>query len=253
VNRSDTFWSIAECVIIDTLGIGLVTKGGDPVSTAAPTQPSLWAINRFGAGVAGELWWRVPTALAAAVSRAMDTYEASQMNTYHAFGSARWPLQYEELVNHLQAVPTAVPLRPPGAFYQLIIVGGHVLLPWYFAKTPGVDMRDVRPGRSFGLLARSVVTDFGPAPRWHQAPLPLMPADEEDERDVAQISQILGQVDPRPKTLIVGYACNAHQGLLRVCWGDAALAAGGEFHWYHHEELPLPAGRVPARPHSDDQ
>ena len=110
MNRSDTFWSIAECVIIDTLGIGLVTKGGDPVSTAAPTQPSLWAINRFGAGVAGELWWRVPTALAAAVSRAMDTYEASQMNTYHAFGSARWPLQYEELVKCLLPRETEVRL-----------------------------------------------------------------------------------------------------------------------------------------------
>jgi hypothetical protein len=221
------------------------------VSTSERTRPSEWAIDRFGEHVAGELWHRVPMALAAAIRRAMDTQEASQMHTLHAFGSARWGLVYEELVNHLRTVPGAIPIRAPRAFYQLVIVGGDVLLPWHYAKTTGLDMREVRPGRSFGVLARSVLATFGPPSHWQQPALPLMPADEEDERDIARISEVLAELDFRPRTLIVGYSCNPRQGLLRVGWGDAALAPDGAFDWHHYDELPIPPARVP-RPRSGE-
>ncbi|MFC0532811.1 hypothetical protein [Phytohabitans kaempferiae] len=212
--------------------------------TDAMAQPAPWVIDRFGDKLAAELWHRVPMALAAAVRRALDAHVASQMNTNHAFGSARWPLQYEELVTHLQALPNAMPIRPTRAFYQLIIVGGHVLLPWHYGKQAGVDMREVRPGKSLGLLARSILAHFGPEPRYQQMPLPSMPKDD-DEPDVAQISEILANMNPPPKTIVVGYACNAHQGLLRVCLGDAALGMDGEFQWYHCDALPMPAVHVP--------
>lgn len=213
--------------------------------TDAMAQPAPWVVDRFGEDLAAEVWHRVPMALAAAVRRAMDAHVASQMSTYHAFGSARWPLQYEELVTHLQTLPSAIPIRPARAFYQLVIVGGHVLIPWCYGRQPGVDMRDVRPGRSLGLLARAILANFGPEPQWRQMQLPSMPQDEEDERDVAQISEILANMDPRPRTIVVGYACNAQQGLLRVCCGDAALGMDGDFHWHYHDVLPIPVVHVP--------
>lgn len=223
-----------------------MADSGGRVSTIGRTRPSDWAIDRFGEYLATELWQRVPMALGAAVSHAMDAQEASQMRTYHPFGSTRWGLVFEELVRHLHDLPGAKPIRAPRAFYQLVIVGGHVLLPWHFATT-SVDMRAVAPGRSFGLLARSILTTFGPVSRWQQLALPLMPEEDEDQRDVARISEILAKLDVPPRTLIVGYACNPHQGLLAAGWGDAALTDDDRFDWHHHEELPIPAGRVPAQ------
>ncbi len=208
------------------------------MSTEPSCRPSAWAIERFGPALAGQLWHRVPCALACAVRRARDAHEASQMTTNHAFGSARWPIQYEELVNHLIDLDDAAAVRLPHTFYQLIVLKGHVILPWCYARTPDVRMRDARLGQSFGLLAREIVARFGPPPHWTQ--LSLLAADEEEERQVHEASSVLDKLEPPPKVLIVGYACNARAGLIGVSWGEAALGDDGELHWYYDEPLPIP-------------
>lgn len=200
-------------------------------------QPSTWAIQRFGPTLAAQLWQRVPLALACTINRAQDAHDASQMTTNHAFGSARWPIQYEELARHLKDLDGAALVRLPRTFYHLVVVGGHLILPWYYASTAAIPMRDARPGRSFGLLAREIVARFGPPPRWAQ--LSLLPTDAEEEREVDAARPVLDRMDPPPKVLIVGYACNAHQGLLDVWWGEAGLGDGA-LHWYHDEQLPVP-------------
>ncbi len=210
-------------------------------------QPSMWAVDRFGPVLAPELRRRVPHALACAVNRAVDAHEASQMTTNHAFGSARWPIQYEELVKHLHDLNGASTIRPWGAFYQLVIVGNHLLLPWCFAQTPNTRMRDIRPGRSFGRLAREILGQFGPPPHWSQPALPWPADDDEDEQQVHEVSSLLRTIQPPPRVLIVGYACSPQLGLLSVEWGEAALGDGDHLHWYHDEQLPVPTDAASGR------
>jgi len=219
------------------VSIETITEGCRDVESI----PSEWATERFGPALAVELTRRIPLALASAVARAVDAHEASQMTTNHAFGSARWPIQYEELVRHLGDLDGAETVQPPHAFYQLVVVGGHLFLPWLYAKTPGTRMREAPLGRSFGHLAREVTTHLGPPPPWTQLALPLThPDDEEDARQVAEIRSSLRSLDPAPKVAIVGYACNAQLGLFGVSWGEAALVEGKQLHWFHAEELAVP-------------
>lgn len=214
--------------------------------------PSPWAWARFG-GQAEQVWRRVPQALAAAVSRALNAHQASRLSTNHAFGNSRWPLQYEELVNHLQDLPDAVPIRPPHAFYKLVIVHGQLLLPWYYADHP-VSIEDARAVRPVGRLAVDLLTRFGPPRQWHQPPLPLTMIDDDDEEDrrrVAQVTSALDEMDPPPQIVLVGYACNSHAGLIDIQWGEAALGDDRALQWYHHEPLPIPAPLIP-RPRPGD-
>lgn len=212
--------------------------------------PSRWAVERFGPRLAAELWSLVPQAIGAAVNRALDAHEASRMQTDHAFG-AGWSLPYEELVNHLQSINGARLVSPPRAFYQLVVVGGHVLLPWRFADDAGVSIEDSRAVRRLGVLGRELLRRFGPPPRWRAEPLPLFDnATEQHEADL--VSSALGELESPPRVLIVGFAANSTQGLLRLCWGEASLAAGGDLHWRYHEDLPLSPPRIP-RPRRRDQ
>jgi hypothetical protein len=206
--------------------------------------PSPWAYERFGA-VAGHVRRRVPEALATAVSHAIGAQAAAHITTNHAFGSARWPAQYVELVNHLQDLPDARPVRQPRTFYELVVVSGNLLLPWcYGDRVMALESRHVRP---LGRLALDLLTRFGPEPRWHQQTLPLPePTDPDDERDVQRVATALDELDPSPRVVVIAYACNAGAGLLDAQWGEAALTHERDLDWRHREPLPIPRGRVPA-------
>jgi hypothetical protein len=206
--------------------------------------PSPWAVDRLGAGVATRLWTAIPKALGSAVARAVNAPGASRMTTDHAFADARWPLPYEELATHLQGIDGAVLVHPPRTSYQLVLVRNHVVLPWCYGRTGAISMRDARPGRSFGRLARDLLHRFGP-PAHRPQPAPPFPRDEADERDVAQVGDALGRLDPSPGILIAGYACTSEYGLLRVCLGEAGLGDGERLHWHHADDLPLPPPAIP--------
>ena len=212
-------------------------------------RPSPWAIERFGPRLATELWTRVPLAVTAAVARALETHQASRMQTAHAFGSA-WSVHFEELVNHLRLIDGARLVRPPRAFYQLVVVGGHVLYPWRYAGERGTSIRSRLGVRPIGVLGRELLSRYGRPPHWREEPLPMFaggdePADARERRDAAMVSSILDELEPRPRVLVVAYASNTIEGLIHLGWGDAAPADGGGLHWHHCEDLPVPPARVP--------
>jgi hypothetical protein len=223
------------------------------VDSSVLNRPSRWAIDRFGQQLAGELWSLVPRAIATAVNRALDAHQAAQMSTDHAFGSG-WPLPFEELVNHLQSVDGATVVNPPPrTFNQLVVVSGHVFLPWRYADQPGVSVEDTRAVRPLSVLGRQLLRRFGPAPRWQEDPLPLF-HNAAEQREADLVTSALDVVEPPPRVLIVGFASNSTQGLLHLCWGEAAVAEGGSLHWQYHEDLPLPSTPYVPRPRqSPDQ
>lgn len=215
---------------------------GDTETLAAP---SAWAVRRFGAN-ATQVLRRVPQALGATVNRALDAHTGAKMTTDHAFGNARWPLQYEELANHLRDLPDTITVRAPHTFFELVIVSDHLLLPWYYAdhRCSVDDSRAVRP---LTALTMELLTRFGPEPRWRQPHLPLheLQADGPDPDAVTRIGTELDRLDPPPGVVIVGYACNSTEGLLDVQWGEAALGDDRLLHWHHREALPIPPPRIP--------
>jgi hypothetical protein len=219
---------------------------GAPVTNG----PSRWAIDRFGPHLAAELWSLVPQAIGAAVNRALDAHDASRMQTDHAFG-AGWSLPFEELVNHLRSINGVRLVHPPRAFYQLVVVGEHVLLPWRYADEAGVSVEDSRAVRRLGVLGRELLRRFGPPPRWREEPLPLFD-DVTEQREADLVSSAIGELEPPPRVLIVGFASNSTQGLLHLCWGEASLAEGGGLQWDYHEDLPLSPPHVPRPRHGQD-
>lgn len=208
------------------------------------TGPAPWVVDRLGFAAAAELWVRVPTAIAAAVSRAARGREAARPGAATALGEARWPLPYDELALHLRHLAATTVAGGPRNPYRITVVGGHLILPWCYGRTGAISMSDVRPGRSFGRLARELLRRFGPPPRVRQDP-PPRPGEENDARDVAEISAALTRLDGPPRALIAGYACTDEHGLLRVCLGEAGLAPDGFLHWRHVDDLPLPPPTIP--------
>lgn len=211
------------------------------------TIPAPWAVDRFGFAVAAELWVRIPTALAAAIGRAVSARRASRLADADAVDDPRWPVPYEELGAHLRNVDGAAIARAPRTRYPVVVVRNHVLLPWCYGPTGAVSMRDVPPGGSLSRLAREFVQRLG-GPRHRRHADPDLPHDDEcagpDQPELAELGALLGRPDSPPKVLIAGYACTADHGLLRVCLGEAAVAPGG-LAWQHVEDLPLPPPTIP--------
>lgn len=211
------------------------------MSVAVVDGPSAWAIEQFGFKLAVQLWRRVPAAMHRAVERARDARDASEMTSDHAFGSVRWLVQYEELLNHLQALPETVSVRPPRAQFRITICAGHLLLPWHYSAKSDVPMDLARPNRTFSRFARDLLRLFGPKPPFTQDPLPLMPAHPDHDRDLSELRGVVEDLTLEPRVLLIGYACSSDRGLLRLSWGEATLDRDDQLDWRHVDELPLPA------------
>ncbi|MEO3742727.1 hypothetical protein [Plantactinospora sp. B5E13] len=168
--------------------------------------PSAWAIERFGFTLAVQLWRRVPAAMHRAVERARDARDASEMTSDHAFGSVRWLVQYEELLNHLEGLPETVSVRPPRAQFRITICAGHLLLPWRYSAKSDVPMDFVRPNRTFSRFARDLLRLFGPEPRFTQDPLPLMPPHPEHDRDLSELRGAVEDLTLEPKVLSIPWS-----------------------------------------------
>ncbi|WDZ87078.1 hypothetical protein [Micromonospora cathayae] len=210
--------------------------------------PSRWSIERFGPTLAAALWQRIPAALHRAVELARDAHEASELDTDHAFGPVRWKQQYEVLHEHLRDLPDVTDVHPPGAQVRVTVCRGHVLLPWRYAKRGNVDLASVHPGRDLGRLARDLLVLFGPEPAYREVPLPMMPVTPDESRERGPLREAVEGVAADPRVLLVGYAANSEDGLLRVSWGEAALARGDVLEWRHVEELPLSGEPSRGRP-----
>ncbi len=200
--------------------------------------PSAWAVDRFGAGRATVLYERIPIALTRTVERAMDAREASALDTDHAFGPVRWKAQYEELHHQLRDLPDVTDFQPHGAQIRITLCAGNLLLPWHYSSKGDVDVRNVRPNRRLSRLVRELLGLYGPAPRYAQPSLPGLDAPATVDR--SELREAVEKLADEPRVVLVAYACNSDAGLLRVCWGDAALVRPDELEWTHVEDLPFP-------------
>jgi hypothetical protein len=201
-------------------------------------------VEQFGDKVAAELWTRVPEALSTAIDREVNARPAMMQATERILANPRWPLPYEELVLFLGTLPGARIIGVPKSVYQLVLINGHVVVPWCYGQSAGVSMQDVHPGRSFGRLVRELLRRFGPPWRRSRAEPPL-PLDVVDEREVAKICAAIETIEPRPEIVIAGYAGAPNLGLLRACLGEIKSTDDGSLSWSHMDDLPLPPPVIP--------
>src|SRR3954469_12115016 len=178
--------------------------------------PSEWVVEQFGDKIAAELWTRVPEALSTAIDREVNAHPATTTTTERVLANPRWPLPYEELVLFLGTLPGAEIISVPRSVYQLVVIHGHVVVPWCYGQSARLSMADAEMGRSFGRLTRELLRRFGPQWRRAHGEVPL-PLDAVDERDVAKICAAIAGIEPTPEVVIAGFAGTPHLGLLRAC------------------------------------
>jgi hypothetical protein len=201
-------------------------------------------VEQFGATVAAELWTRVPEALNTAIVREVTAHPHTPQSTERVFGNPRWPLPYEELVLFLGTLPGAQVISVPRSVYQLVVINGHVVLPWCYGQSAHMSMGDAEIGRSFGRLAREILRRFGPPWRRSPAEMPL-PLDSVDEREVSKICGAIATIAPLSDVVIAGFAGAPHVGLLRACLGEVKSTDNGSLGWSHLDDLPLPPPVIP--------
>ena len=206
--------------------------------------PSPWMVEQFGDKVAAELWTRVPEALSTAIDREVNAHPATAQTTERVLANPRWPLPYEELVLFLGTLPGAEIIGVPKSVYQLIVINGHVVVPWCFGQSANASMRDAEVGRSFGRLARELLRRFGPPWKRSQAEMPL-PLDAVDEREVSKICAAITAIDPKIEVVIAGFAGAPNLGLLRASLGEVKSTDNGSLNWSHLDDLPLPPPVIP--------
>jgi hypothetical protein len=201
-------------------------------------------VEQFGDKVAAELWTRVPEALSTAIDREVNAHPATAQTTERVLTNPRWPLPYEELVLFLGTLPGAEIISVPRSVYQLVVIHGHVVVPWCYGQSAGLSMGDAEVGRSFGRLARELLRRFGPPWRRAQGETPL-PLDAVDEREVAKICTAIAGIEPIPAVIIAGFAGAPNLGLLRACLGEIKSTDNGALFWSHLDDLPLPPPVIP--------
>ncbi|GAA0796740.1 hypothetical protein [Spirilliplanes yamanashiensis] len=206
--------------------------------------PTSWVSERFGARSAGELWTRIPEALRTAIARAVHSRPHEPQTVDRLLDNPRWPHPYEELAVYLGELPGAEVVTAKRSAYQLVVVNGHIVLPWRYGPSGAVSMRDVPPGRGFGRLARELIARYAPPQPLPGPQLPLV-RDIMDEREVAALCAELAKVHPKPQLVLAGYAGSADHGLLRACLGVPGTTASGTLAWRHADDLPLPAPAIP--------
>jgi hypothetical protein len=148
------------------------------------------------------------------------------------------------LVLFLGTLPGAEIISVPKSVYQLVVINGHVVVPWCFGQSARDSMQNARVDRSFGRLARELLRRFGPPWRRSQAETPL-PLDAVDEREVAKICAAIAKIDPKPEVIIAGWAGAPQLGLLRACLGEIKSTDNGSLDWSHLADLPLPPPVIP--------
>lgn len=206
--------------------------------------PSEWVVEQFGDKVAAEVWTRVPEALSTAIEREVSAHPSMTQITERVLVNPRWPLPYEELVLFLGTLPGAEIISVPRSVYQLVVINGHVVVPWCYGQSARDSMRDAPVGRSFGRLARELLRRFGPP--WRRSPVERpLPLDAVDEREVAKICAAITRIEPTPEVVIAGYAGAPNLGLLRACLGEIDSTSNGEIRWSHLDDLPLPPPVIP--------
>lgn len=208
--------------------------------------PTRWAVGRFGRDAAAALTELIPEALQDAVGRQIDAQQMSRVKTLHPFGGA-WPARYEALVEHLQDVPGVQVVKPYGRSFEVVLVNNVVLLPFEYAKSAAVSLDDRRVMSRLNKMTLELLEQYGPEPTYHQPSFEGLPTDEPAEGE-ADRPELLRGLTP-DGVVILFYAADPRQGLLRVGWGEVAIGIGRKPMWRRAEDLALPtATHLPGMP-----
>jgi hypothetical protein len=201
-------------------------------------------VEQFGDKVAAELWTRVPEALSTAIDREINARPVTAQSAERVLANPRWPLPFEELVLFLGTLPGAEIISVPKSVYQLVVLNGHVVVPWCYGQSARTSMKDAEVGRSFGRLTRELLRRFGPPWKRSQAEPPL-PLDAVDEREVSKICTAISMITPKPEVVIAGFAGAPNLGLVRASLGEIKSTDNGALNWSHLDDLPLPPPVIP--------
>ncbi|HZF88909.1 hypothetical protein [Streptomyces sp.] len=168
-------------------------------------------------------------------ANAQAAQEQTDSRTNHTYGSARWQGQFERVWEELKDLPGAVPVKPFGFPFELVIVGRGLIYPFLYSKTKS-DVRTARIPRE-SRLVRELFT-FAPEPAHVQDAFDFDGFGESGE--VVEPRGALASVPSGTRLILVPFACNASE-LLEAHWGIAALGAERRLEWETDpERLPLP-------------
>ncbi|GAA0621357.1 hypothetical protein [Streptomyces crystallinus] len=187
------------------------------------------SISPWATDVFGKQALVVQTSLGQALrnmqANAQAAQEQTDSRTNHTYGSARWQGQFERVHEELKDLPGALPVKPFGFPFELMLVGRGLIYPFLYAKTTS----DVRTARipSESRLVKEIFT-FAPEPPHVQAVFDLEGFGESME--AVEPRGGLATVPPNTRLVLVPFACNASE-LLEAHWGVAALGEDRHLMW----------------------
>jgi hypothetical protein len=195
-----------------------------------------WAHDTFGPR-APVIRQGVAEALSLAMENAQDAQKTAQTDHLHPFGFTLMSRKFEALAKVFADVGDVRIVKPAGSQHELVVLGGNLLFPFRYARDRSVSVLNARIGDGRpSALVQALFDRFGPEPLMEQLAL----------ADVAPgavpIAEALAGMPPTTRLVLIGYAGNAHAGLLDVWWGEAELLdRTGSLRWHHCEEIPLTA------------
>ncbi|WP_340560747.1 hypothetical protein [Streptomyces sp. GSL17-111] len=195
---------------------------------SVPLSP--WATEVFGKQ-APVVRVSIGQALRNMQANAQAAQEQTDSRTNHTYGSARWQGQFERVREELKDLAGAVPVRPFGFPFELMLVGRGLIYPFLYSKTRS-DVRTARIPRESRLVHE--LFTFAAEPAHVQ--------DAFDFDGFGETGQAveprggLATVPPDTRLVLVPFSCNASE-LLDAYWGLAALGTDRRLVW---ETVPEP-------------
>lgn len=202
--------------------------------------PEDWTVSRFGRENAIMMARLIPQAIQDAVTRQMDAHQASKQKSLQTYVGT-WPIKYEEIANSLIAVPGAQVAKPPGYSVEIVLVNNVAVVPFEYAKDAQTPLDDHRVMDKLNALTEKLLEQYGPEPEFIQPVLEGFSID--DDTDFSE-PELLPGFEP-DGVVIVFYAADPYDGLLRVGWGEAEIGIGDRPVWVprKQQDLLLPTAK----------
>ncbi|PSK88722.1 hypothetical protein CLV63_1298 [Murinocardiopsis flavida] len=197
--------------------------------------PAEWSTARFGENAAA-LARALGDGLSDMQDAVLNTQGSARSKTRFASGQARMTNQHERLTEKVMALglPDTFTVRPDRAFYELVVVGDALFLPYCDGAAAQTAPNSAWPKRTMSGIVKELFTFALPA-QWVQDPFEAFEAEPEVER-----SPSLASLPENTRLVLVPYTMNL-SGLLQAWWGEAALLDDtGALEWKSvPEQLPV--------------
>ncbi|MYQ90220.1 hypothetical protein GTY20_02115 [Streptomyces sp. SID4946] len=168
---------------------------------------------------------------------ARNAQEEARVEDKDPYGSSRYTGQFRRIEEELGGIAGALPVRPHGFRFNLMLVGRGLIYPFRYAKK-NADVRLAHVPHS--QLIRELLTNFGTEPEHEQGVLNFA-ADTHSASSPLELRAGLRGLPAGTMLILTPFACNA-EGLLECYWGVASLGdSGTAVQWASQPEtLPVP-------------